>query len=120
MINSESVSFEEWKELKLENINSYHVRFDGEKQKVFYRKTNDYFKNIMDWILKKVNTKYGAPLGRRDIGKFPTDSNIKIYDRIVVLDRQGYDKGGAYWGLGPQLRVSFTKDLSYVHFYRID
>ena len=29
-----------------------------------------------------------------------------------------YDKGGAYWGIGKRLRVSYTKDLKYINFYR--
>ena len=33
--------------------------------------------------------------------------------------RTAYDAGGAYWGAGSRLRVSYTKDLSYIHFYRI-
>ena len=30
-----------------------------------------------------------------------------------------YDKGGAYWGCGAELRVSYTKDLSFIRFYRV-
>lgn len=69
-----------------------------------------------DLILKPVNTKRGAPNGRTNYG---SHDNVlgKVYDRKVVL-HQGYDKGGAYWGIGKQLRVKFTKDLDYVQFYR--
>lgn len=66
----------------------------------------------------------GAPKGRPNVPasggwmrKYP---NQKIYDCAVPMDRSDpeYDKGGAYWGLGAQLRVSYTKDLTYIQFYR--
>ncbi len=68
-------------------------------------------------VITKVNTKYGAPMGRADIGTKPTDKT-KVYNKRVALYDGGYDKGGAYWGTGSELRVSFTADLSYIEFYR--
>jgi hypothetical protein len=41
-----------------------------------------------------------------------------VYEKRVPLI-EGYDMGGAYWGIGPELRVRFTKDLSYVEFFRM-
>jgi len=85
---------------------------------------------MLNSIITKVNTKYGAPMGRANVGKQPVTvvsgrnnrivkkNQVKVYDRRVTLN-EGYDKGGAYWGIGPELRVRFTKDLSYVEFYRI-
>lgn len=70
----------------------------------------------IDKIITEVNCKYGAPIGRDDIGKKP--DNMKIFDCAVPMVCGGYDKGGVYWGLGPQLRVSYTKDLSFIKFYR--
>ena len=71
----------------------------------------------IDKIITKVNCEYGAPMGRNDEGNKPTDK--KIFDCRVNLPYDGaYDKGGAYWGCGNELRVSYTKDLSYIHFYR--
>ncbi len=67
-------------------------------------------------ILCKVNAKYGAPMGRNNVGN-PYPDGQRIYDRRVILS-QGYDKGGAYWGIGAPLRVEFTADLSFVRFYR--
>ncbi len=67
-------------------------------------------------VITKVNTKYGAPMGRADIGTKPTDKT-KVYNKRVQLI-EGYDNGGAYWGIGSELRVSFTADLSYIEFYR--
>ena len=55
-------------------------------------------------------------MGRSNIGTLPTDK--KIFDCRVNLDIGAYDRGGAYWGIGAQLRVSYTKDLSYINFYR--
>lgn len=68
-------------------------------------------------IITKVCTKYGAPMGRYNKGVKP---NTKIYDCRVNLDNGGYDQGGVYWGIGNELRVSYTKDLSYIKFYRIE
>jgi hypothetical protein len=81
-------------------------------------------------ILDKVDTKYGAPMGRANIGSQPhtitsgrscrifKSHQVKVYDRKVTLC-DGYDKGGVYWGIGGELRVRYTKDLSYVEFYRL-
>jgi hypothetical protein len=72
----------------------------------------------IDKIIYNVSSKFGAPMGRSNVGIRPT--NTRIYDCKVPLSGDGsYDKGGAYWGLGPELRVSYTKDLSYIHFYRV-
>lgn len=71
----------------------------------------------IDKIITNVLTRYGAPLGRNDVGTRPT--NKKIFDCRVVLDNGGYDKGGVYWGFGSELRVSYTKDLSFIKFYRV-
>lgn len=71
----------------------------------------------IDKIIDKVNSKCGAPMGRPNKGVRPTDQ--KIYDCAVPLSGDGaYDKGGVYWGVGTQMRVSYTKDLSYIEFYR--
>jgi hypothetical protein len=67
-------------------------------------------------LLPDLNCSRGAPLGRYDKGEKPTDK--RIYDRRVPINSGGYDRGGAYWGIGQsELRVSYTKDLSYIHFY---
>ena len=70
-------------------------------------------------IVYKVDTRFGAPMGRPDIGTKPTDPKIKIYKRKVPMIDGIYDKGGAYWGIGKILMVEYTKDLSYVEFYRL-
>ena len=68
-------------------------------------------------IICNVNCKYGAPMGRSDKGVKP--ENTRIFDRKVPLVYDGvYDKGGAYWGSPSNLRVQYTADLSYIHFYR--
>lgn len=71
----------------------------------------------LDRIIAPVNCKYGAPMGRNNEGNKPTDK--KIFDCAVPMVDGAYDRGGAYWGLGRQLRVAYTKDLSYIHFYRL-
>lgn len=72
-------------------------------------------KECFDQIICNVNCKYGAPLGRGDKGIKP--ENVKIFDRKVNIS-QGYDKGGVYWGFPNNLRVQYTDDFSYIHFYR--
>lgn len=72
----------------------------------------------IEQIITRVNCKYGAPMGRNNVGIRPTDS--RIYDCKVPLDNGGYDNGGVYWGIGKELRVSYTKDLSYIEFYRVN
>lgn len=86
------------------------------------------------WNIKNVitecDTKYGSPMGRSNIGQRPkmvtsgkTNKIVKknqpvIYTKKVKLT-DGYDQGGAYWGIGNALYVDFTPDLSFVEFYRI-
>ncbi len=69
-------------------------------------------------VIPSLDSRRGAPMGRTSIGEKPTDK--RVYDRYVPMCSccGAYDKGGAYWGLGNRLRVSFTADLSYVKFYR--
>ena len=80
-------------------------------------------------VLRDVNTRYGAPMGRSNVGSQPITvtrgpkcreykcDQVKVCQRRVILD-QGYDSGGAYWGIGKPLYVRFTLDLSYVEFFR--
>lgn len=71
----------------------------------------------VDKIVDKVSSKYGAPMGRAGTGTDkPTDK--RVYDCRIPMSDRAYDKGGAYWGMGSPVRVSYTKDLSYIHFYR--
>ncbi len=78
----------------------------------------------IDRIIKPVNGKHGAPMGRRNEGVKPT--NKRIYDCYVPMCSccGAYDRGGAYWGAASYLhkvgrmRVAYTKDLTYIEFYR--
>lgn len=50
----------------------------------------------------KVDSQYGAPMGRAEYNKPPTKARkVRLYR--VNLDSGGYDDGGAYWGLGGPL-----------------
>ena len=71
----------------------------------------------IDKIITKVSCKNGAPMGRgsNDVNFKPTDR--KVFDCAVPLS-QGYDKGGAYWGYPDNIRVEYSKDLSYLRYYR--
>lgn len=82
-------------------------------------------------IITKVNTKFGSPIGRSNIGSYPVtitsgnngritkkhNKQNRVFDCAVPMSG-AYDIGGAYWGHDTQLRVSYTKDLKYVRFYR--
>jgi len=72
----------------------------------------------LDKIITDVPCKYGAPMGRINVGKKPNDK--RVFDCAVPMCSccGAYDKGGAYWGLDSQLRVSYTKDLTFINFYR--
>lgn len=70
----------------------------------------------IDKIITKVNCKYGAPLGRVNVGIKPI--NKKIFDCKVRFINNAYDYGGVYWGSPANLRVKYTKDLTYIEFYR--
>lgn len=71
-------------------------------------------------------------MGRSNIGSFPgtitsgpnnrafKKNQKKVFDCLVPLPDGVYDKGGVYWGCGAELRVRYTKDLSFIQFYRID
>jgi hypothetical protein len=50
-----------------------------------------------------VNCKYGAPMGRREWGPRDPDYEGVFYLQHISLDSGGYDKGGAYWGIGSRL-----------------
>lgn len=69
-------------------------------------------------VIPQVSTKYGVPMGRNNKGTKPKTGTI--YDKQVPLCSccGAYDKGGAYWGIGKELRVMFTPDLNYIEFYR--
>ena len=78
-------------------------------------------------VIDKVDARCGAPMGRGNIcennliDEQKPDDEIapwKTFDRTVPLDGQGYDAGGAYWGTGKELRVTYNEDLTYVKFYR--
>lgn len=80
-------------------------------------------------IITPVNCKFGAPMGRPNVGFEPvtiTSGNkcrivkknqIKVYQKKVQLI-DGYDMGGAYWGTPNNLYVRFTKDLSFIQYFR--
>ena len=65
----------------------------------------------------KAYSNRGADMGRPNAGTKQA-AGVRIFDRVVTINSQGYDQGGAYWGTGRRLRVRYTKDLSYVRFYR--
>lgn len=67
-------------------------------------------------IISPVYCRYEDPMGRPDIGVEPVGK--RVFDSAVPLTSSGYDRGGAYWGKGDELRVKYTKDLTFIKFYR--
>lgn len=69
--------------------------------------------------LPKVNSTYGAPMGRRCFG-IPPDLPYQVSLREVALNSGGYDEGGAYWGTGQALwwAYCFTDEFEYQQFVR--
>ncbi len=75
--------------------------------------------------LPHVNSKYGAPMGRNSFGN-PTDDDRSVRLFKVNIDSQGYDEGGAYWGIscnGHHLWCAMeipeeTGELEYINFVR--
>lgn len=89
------------------------------------KKRVSYLNTTIAKIIGEVDTRRGAPMGRPNIGEHPVlrkaPIKMKVFNCYVpmCIGDQAYDKGGAYWGLSPnRLRVSYTKDLSYIKFYR--
>ena len=53
--------------------------------------------------LPDVNCRYGAPMGRGQAEAADTQAPIKFRLSRVYLNSGGYDRGGAYWGIGAPL-----------------
>lgn len=66
-------------------------------------------------VAKLLTSSVGA--GRPNVGKEPNYIK-RVYDAKIPLNKGGYDRGGAYWGLGDELRVSYSADGTFVKFYR--
>jgi hypothetical protein len=68
--------------------------------------------NELKDVIVKLDTKYGAPMGRASSEPDETGWHQKykgkLYLKEVPLDEGGYDAGGAYWGIGEQLYVAYS------------
>lgn len=104
----------------------------------FYLNTDDAEQATSEYLFNQViykcDTSRDAPMGRggrKNIGdnlmSGPVNISIQewqkksqqceIYERMVPLT-EGYDAGGAYWGIGPRLYVRYSADLNHIEFYR--
>ncbi len=61
--------------------------------------------------LEKVNTKYGSPFGRIAQNE-GTATSAKIFQVELC---QGYDNGGAYWGMGDNLYAAYGEGFQQYH-----
>ena len=59
---------------------------------------------------EQVNSRYGAPMGRRANEYLETriERHVRLFR--VRIDSQGYDDGGAYWGIGEPLFCAIDDD----------
>jgi hypothetical protein len=64
----------------------------------------------MATFITQVSLKYGAPMGRHTGPDFLDTDAGKIYLRRVPINCGGYDRGGAYWGIGAPLWESIDLD----------
>lgn len=64
--------------------------------------------------LAKVSSIYGAPMGRTSYGTAPA-AKVRLFR--FRLDAGGYDKGGAYWGIGSPIYCA-TDGTTYVAYTR--
>jgi hypothetical protein len=61
-------------------------------------------------FITPVSSTYGAPMGRHTGPEFLDVDAGKVYLSKIPLDNGGYDKGGAYWGLGEALWETSDQD----------
>lgn len=61
-----------------------------------------------------VSAKYGAPLGRAASGIGTLRGKVSV--RRVRLDSGGYDRGGAYWGIGEPLFYAYDSGEGSAYF----
>lgn len=52
-------------------------------------------------LVTDVSSPYGAPMGRRGATDLDTSAPLALHR--VPVNSQGYDRGGAYWGVGAPL-----------------
>ena len=64
----------------------------------------------------KAYSKRGADMGRLTYMPRAPSQPIKLHLERVPIDSGGYDRGGAYWGLGDPLYVAHAEDVQL--FYR--
>lgn len=60
-------------------------------------------------------TRYGAQMGRHT-GPMPSAQAVKWTLQRVRVDAEGYDPGGAYWGLGQPLYWACNEDGESTYF----
>lgn len=74
----------------------------------------------MKAIYPQVDTSRGAPMGRLDVNPDSNPEEDKLLrERVPLLE--GYDLGGAYWGMNTRnnaLMVEYLPDYSYIRFFR--
>ena len=65
-----------------------------------------------------VSSRYGAPMGRRGDTRNPPAGKVKVALRRIRINAQGYDAGGAYWGVGAPLYWAGTESGDWEAYFR--
>lgn len=66
----------------------------------------------------RVGNRYGAPMGRHPVGAADDAEHVQLNCRRVPLP-EGYDGGGAYWGIrqrGEMLFCIWSPDRSFIRY----
>lgn len=60
--------------------------------------------------LSEVSSRYGAPMGRRNIYELDQSTEHKFYLQYVPFVDACYDRGGAYWGSPANLWRAYCEE----------
>lgn len=63
-------------------------------------------------------SRHGAPMGRANRGGNATGNVGPFWLQAMPIDNYGYDRGGAYWGIGQTLYGYLSADMTVSGFYR--
>ena len=65
-----------------------------------------------EYLFPKAYDEYGSSMGRDEYGPSDNSKPYKLHLMLVPIDGQGYDPGGAYWGIGEPLYVAWKEDTA--------
>ena len=77
-------------------------------------------------VMPDASHRYGAQVGRHNVNDLPKETingkqffkPVKTTTRRIYLNNGGYDAGGAYWGTGAPLYVTYSKCGRFIEYFR--